>query len=166
MAQNEYGMKKIKNPEVWMYVPNFSDVREVEYRAAGHFTSKIVTPQLKKNIFFKPFWNTYYHSNITYTYHEFISSPVKMQDEMRKGGHLVKILKNCNSCTCCLLDKWLKSVMINGFLCKRRKLRFVQLSFHSGCFGKIQSYWTFDPLLQQSGGSRASEFTRENNISK
>ena len=60
MADNEYGMKKNKNPEVWMYVPNFSDVREVEYRAVGHFTSKIVTPQLKKNIFFKPFWNTYY----------------------------------------------------------------------------------------------------------
>ena len=84
-----------------MYVPNFRDVREVEYRAAGHFTSKIVTPQLKKTYFLNPF-----EIHITYTtYHEFISSPVKMQDEMRKGGHLVKILKNCNSCTCCLLDK-------------------------------------------------------------
>ena len=52
MADNEYGMKKNKNPEVWMYVPNFRDVREVEYRAVGHFTSKIVTPQLKKKHLF------------------------------------------------------------------------------------------------------------------
>ena len=56
MAHNEYGMKKNKNPEVWMYVPNFRDVREVEYRAVGNFTSKIVTPQLKKKTsFLNPF---------------------------------------------------------------------------------------------------------------
>ena len=61
-------------------VCNFRDVREVEYRAVRHFTSKIVTPQLKKTSFLNPF-----EIYITYTYHEFISSPIKMQDEMRKG---------------------------------------------------------------------------------
>ena len=147
-----------------MNVCNFKDVRQVEYTRALYVLQKLSHLNEKKNIFFKPFWNTYY---IYLPWiHFLVPLKCKIRWWGREGGHLVKILKNCNSCTCCLLDKWLKSVMINGFLCKRRKLRFVQLSFHSGCFGKIQSYWTFDPLLQQSGGSRASEFTRENNISK
>ena len=68
MAHNEYGMKKNKKPWSMNVVCNFRDVREVEYRAVRHFTSKIVTPQLKKTSFLNPF-----EIYITYTYHEFIS---------------------------------------------------------------------------------------------